>query len=192
VVKRKPDKEFEKLKKPEVPDAEPIDEKSALLDSVAWSNANTIAKKFSAGTTSTAVYQEKVSTFLKMNGLADTKGPLLPQANIVGKDPTGKDKFNRRQIKTANDISFDEDSDDAEEIRNLKRQPKTILNEENLREYLDKDTVKLDLESHYWLKNSFLSVVGRMAPNLRVLSLRRMKFIDNPTFAEIFSQLKHL
>ena len=85
MVKRKPDKEFEKLKKPEVPDAEPIDEKSALLDSVAWSNANTIAKKFSAGTTSTAVYQEKVSTFLKMNGLADTKGPLLPQANIVGK-----------------------------------------------------------------------------------------------------------
>lgn len=31
-----------------------------------------------------------------------------------------------------------------------------------------------------------------MAPNLRVLSLRRMKFIDNPTFASIFQYLKRL
>lgn len=31
-----------------------------------------------------------------------------------------------------------------------------------------------------------------MAPNLRELSLRRMKFITNPIFAEIFKHLKQL
>ena len=104
----------------------------------------------------------------------------------MGKQKEGKDRFDRRETKDADDISFDEDSDDFEEIKNLKRQPKTIINEENLKEYLDEHTVKLDLESHYWLKNNFLQYIGRMAPNLRVLSLRRMKFIDNPTFASIF------
>ena len=55
-VKKKPDKEFEKLKRPEVPDPDPVDVPSVLLESVAWSNANTIAKKWSAGTTTTATY----------------------------------------------------------------------------------------------------------------------------------------
>lgn len=124
--------------------------------------------------------------------MAQNKGPILPQAVMFEKHPEGADKFDRREVKQANDISFEEDSDDYEEIKNLKRQPRTILNEEHLREYLDKQTVKLDLESHYWLKNPFLQYIGRMAENLRVLSLRRMKFIDNPTFAEIFKYLKHL
>jgi hypothetical protein len=55
-VKKKPDKEFEKLSKPEVPEPLPVDVPTVLLESVAWSNANTIAKKFSAGTTTTATY----------------------------------------------------------------------------------------------------------------------------------------
>lgn len=96
VIKRKPDKDFEKLKQPEVPEPENLDDKSALLQSVSWSNANTIAKKFSAGTTTTAIYQERVNTFLKMNEMAEAKGPLLPQTSIVGKNLDGKDKFNRR------------------------------------------------------------------------------------------------
>ena len=191
-VKKKPDKEFEKLKRPEVPDPDPVDVPSVLLESVAWSNANTIAKKWSAGTTTTATYQQQIDTFLKMNEMAQVKGPVLPQSAMFEKHPEGKDQFDRRKVKQANDISFEDDSDDYEEIRNLKRQPRTILNEEHLKEFLDKQTVKLDLESHYWLKNPFLQYIGRMAENLRVLSLRRMKFIDNPTFAEIFKYLKHL
>lgn len=61
-----------------------------------------------------------------------------------------------------------------------------------MKDYLDSNVTKLDLESHYWLKNNFLQHVGRMAPNLRELSLRRMKFIDNPVFAEIFKFLTQL
>lgn len=41
--------------------------------------------------------------------------------------------YNQRKVKALNDISFEED-DDWEEIKDLKRMPKTILNEENLRE----------------------------------------------------------
>lgn len=151
MVKKKPDKEFDKLQRPELPDPEPLDEKSVLLESVAWSNANTIAKKFSAGTTTTADYKKRVDAFLKMNEMAEAKGPYLPQASLVGKEKNEKDPFNRRVVKEAGEISFEEDSDDYEEIKNLKRQPATIINEENLKEYLDDQTYKLDLESHYWL-----------------------------------------
>lgn len=67
-----------------------------------------------------------------------------------------------------------------------------MLNEENLKSYLTTDTLRLNLENHYWLRNPFMQKTGRMAPNLRELSLRRMKFITNVTFAEIFKYLKQL
>ena len=43
---------------------------------------------------------------------------------------------------------------------------RTILNEENLREYLDHDTLRLNLENHYWIKNNMIDKIGRMAPNI--------------------------
>ena len=60
----------------------------------------------------------------------------------------------------------------------LKRQPRTVLTEENLKKYLDERTFKLNLEHHYWLKDNFLDKLGRMAPNLKILSLRRLKISD--------------
>ena len=73
-------------------------------------------------------------------------------------------------------------------MRAVKRQPRTVLTEENLRKYLNEETVKLNLEHHYWLKDSFLSKLGRMAPNLRRLSLRRLK-ITNDSFYGIAKNL---
>jgi len=70
--------------------------------------------------------------------------------------------------------------------------PKTILNEENFKECVTEDTTRVVLENHYWLRNNILSMLGRMAPNLQMLSLRRMKNITNPVFAEIFKSLKQL
>ena len=70
--------------------------------------------------------------------------------------------------------------------------PKTILNEENFKECVTEDTTRVVLENHYWLRNNILSKLGRMAPNLQMLSLRRMKNITNPVFAEIFQSLKQL
>jgi hypothetical protein len=64
--------------------------------------------------------------------------------------------------------------------------PQTVLTEENLRLYLSKETEKLDLEHTYWLKDVFLDKIGRMAPNLKELSLRRLK-ISNRAFTEIMN-----
>jgi len=61
-----------------------------------------------------------------------------------------------------------------------------VLTEENLRLYLSKETDKLDLEHAYWLKDVFLDKIGRMAPNLKELSLRRLK-ITNRAFTEIMT-----
>lgn len=102
-----------------------------------------------------------------------------------------EDRFVQREVKMLNDISFDED-DDWEEVKNLKRMPRTILNEENLREYLDGETLRLNLENHYWIKNNMIEKIGRMAPNIQVLSLRRMKFITNPVFAQVFKYMKSI
>jgi len=64
-----------------------------------------------------------------------------------------------------------------------------VLTEENLRLYLSKETDKLDLEHAYWLKDVFLDKIGRMAPNLKELSLRRLK-ISNRAFTDIMTHLK--
>ena len=57
------------------------------------------------------------------------------------------------------------------------------------KEYLTPETVKLNLENHYWISNSFISKLSKMAPNLQQLSLRRMPQITNQFFAEAFKEL---
>ena len=66
-----------------------------------------------------------------------------------------------------------------------------MLTEENLKKYLSDETTKLNLEHHYWLKDSFLNKIGRMAPNLKVLSIRRLKITDE-SFGVLFSSLTQL
>lgn len=44
------------------------------------------------------------------------------------------------------------------------------------------------LEHHYWVKDSFLDKIGKMAPNLKELSLRRMH-ISNKAFGSIVKEL---
>jgi len=66
-----------------------------------------------------------------------------------------------------------------------------VLTEEVLKEYLTADTERLNLEHHYWIKNNFLDKVGRMAPNLKELSLRRMAVSDE-AFKLLSRELKQL
>lgn len=47
------------------------------------------------------------------------------------------------------------------------------------------------MEHHYWLKDSFLNKLGKMAPNLQELSLRRMN-ISNQSFEELCIYLKNV
>lgn len=127
-----------------------------------------IHKKFAVGTTTTCRYDERVDVFNKINEKMEESSNVLPMSNYFGKKPDpNKDPFDRRVTQQLNDISFEEDSeDDFEDIRSIKRQSRTVLTEENLRKYLGEETVKINLEHHYWLKDSFLSKIGRMAPNL--------------------------
>jgi len=73
----------------------------------------------------------------------------------------------------------------------LKRLPRTIITEEALKNYLSEETEKINLEHHYWIKDAFIEKIGRMAPNLRELSLRRMN-ICNKSFLELVTYVKNL
>ena len=66
-----------------------------------------------------------------------------------------------------------------------------MITEETLKEYLGVETERLNLEHHYWVKDNFIDKIGRMAPNLRELSLRRLK-VSNRAFTEIALHLKKL
>lgn len=49
----------------------------------------------------------------------------------------------------------------------------------------------MNIEHHYWLKDSFLSKIGKMAPNLSHLCLRRLKISDD-SFSDLSNHLKHI
>lgn len=90
-----------------------------------------------------------------------------------------------------NDVDLIEDKE-PEELMNLKRLPSKILTEENLVRILSDETEKLNLENHYWLSCKFIGKLGMMAPNLTLLSLRRMPNISNIAFADIFKCMQSL
>jgi len=81
---------------------------------------------------------------------------------------------------------FSEDENEPEAIKDLMRQQKTILTEENLKKYLTEETKTLNLEHHYWISNSVISKLSLLVPNLQELSLRRMPQITNMIFANLF------
>jgi len=126
-----------------------------------------------------------------MNEKVREHAPILPQSNYFGQTPDpAKDPYDRRRVKQLDDISFEE-SEEEEQVKNLKRLPRTVITEETLKQYLGPETEKLNLEHHYWIKDNFIDKIGRMAPNLRELSVRRLK-ISNRAFSDIMLQLKHL
>ena len=126
-----------------------------------------------------------------MNEVAQDHSQLLPMSNFFGQPPNPeKDPYDRRKVKQLNDISFESD-EDFEDVKNLKRLNQTVLTEETLRKYLGNETERVTLEHHYWINDHFLDKIGRMAPNLKELSLRRMK-ITNRAFTGIVQELSGL
>lgn len=194
---KKEEKKADKDKAPPEPKIpETLTLEKAMSQAVSWGNSNNIAGKFAVGTLTTAKYQERAAVFDKMNDKARDNVGLLPQQSYFGKtpDPT-QDPYNRRKVKQLNDISFEESESGEDEVfeatKNLQRLPQTVLTEENLKVYLTNETEKLDLEHSYWLKDVFLDKIGRMAPNLKYLSLRRLKISDK-AFTEIMTHLRVL
>ena len=196
--KKKKKKGKKKKKKSDVPEVPPLKYgplqtvDQAVNNTFSWYQNNNIGKKLSVGVLTTASFTQRQQTFEKMNPINE-RAPILPQSQFLGQ-PADKDSFINRKIKHLNDIEFESD-DDPEEIKVLRRENQMVLTEENIKKYVNDETIKLNLEAHYWLSNSFISKLGQLAPNLQELSLRRMTGISNPVFAEIFkftSQLRVL
>lgn len=123
------------------------------------------------------------------------KSSILPLSNYIGKYPDpDKDIYDRRTIVEHDPFSFNvqTEKDEPEAIRNLKRFPKGVMNTENLTDLLSSDSEKLNLESCYWLSNHIIGTIGKMAVNLKELSLRRMPEVSNMAFREIFEHLHKL
>ena len=189
--KKKENKERYPMPDP-LPPAMPLSVVDTMSEARGWNNRNVISNKFSAGNATTSTYDDRVTNFTRLNTIVEERAALYPPQNYFGKTPEeNKDRFDKRTVRQLNDISFEEE-EDWEEVANLDRMPQTILNEENLKKCLSQETLRLNLENHYWLKNNMIDKIGQMAPNLRVISFRRMKFISNPTFALIFKYLKQL
>lgn len=160
-----------------------------LKSAVSWSNSVSISKKFAVGTVTTCKWEEKTEKFTAVNESIAEKSNIYPLSNYFGKKPNESDPYDRRVTMKLDDIDFSEDEEnDFEDVRNIKRQPRTVLTEENLKSYLGEHTIRLNLEHHHWLKDSFLGKLGRMAPNLQALSLRRLK-ISNERFIELFGSM---
>ena len=68
-----------------LPEPENQSVEAALRQSVGWSNANNISKKFSVGTLTTTAFDQKVETFEKMNMLAEEKSSVLPMSNFLNR-----------------------------------------------------------------------------------------------------------
>lgn len=167
---------------------------NALKSTTSWNNFHDINKKVSVGTLSTSKYHERAQIFESMNEKAKNHSSILPLKNYFGQMPDPlKDPYDRRRVKQLNDISFEESEgeEEFEDTKHLKRLPQSVLTEETLRSYVSSETQKLNLEHHYWIKDTFLDKVGRMAPNLIELSLRRLK-ISNKAFTAIALELRHL
>jgi len=127
---------------------------------------------------------------------AEDLAAILPQSTYHGQAPSpDQDPFDRRVVKQLNDISFEDSEDEKpEETLKDKRLPLSVITEETLKQQLGETTTRLNLEHHYWIRNIFLDKVGRMAPNLIELSLRRMD-ISEYAFAEMtrnYTELKSL
>ena len=61
-----------------LPPPKPLTVAEAMASATSWNAANVIANKYSAGTATTAAYEDRTSVFSRMNPLAEEKGSLYP------------------------------------------------------------------------------------------------------------------
>lgn len=170
---------------PEVPAKDQTVEE-ALQGAASWNNAYQLEQKKSTALLTTVKYEERTKKFESIYDKAEDLATILPQRNYFGQPPApDKDPFDRRVVKQLNDISFEDSEEEKpeEEIKD-KRLPLSVITEETLKHQLGPETSRLNLEHHYWIRNFFLDKIGRMAPNLKELSLRRMD-ISEQAFSEM-------
>jgi len=137
--------------------------------------------KISTAALTTTKYEDKANIVEKMNERSLKFATIIPQHAYLGPKQEG---FERRKVKQLDDIVFEDDFEEPEEALHFKRLPRSILTEDSLKIALTPTTEKLSLENHVWIRDNFLDKVGRLAPNLRDISLRGLE-ISGKSFIEI-------
>lgn len=131
-------------------------------------------------------YSDKCS-YIDANLFFEKKySTIYPKSNILGPE---QDKNFSKKMKKIGDISFEEDTGQSENVKNLSRLPPENITEEWLKSNLNKNVEMLKLENCYWLSKDLISKVGRMDTLLKELSLRNLD-IDNNILTNIVKWAK--
>ena len=118
----------------------------------------------------TTMPYEKQCEFIDMNCLIDQKYcTMFPKSAILG--PKQDADFTNKN-KNRGDLSFEEDKDDVENVKNLARLPPDNITEEWVKENLTAKVTKINLSNCYWLTKDLLSKLGRLDKNLLSVNLR--------------------
>lgn len=126
-------------------------------------------------------YVKKIG-YIDTNFFFDKKySTIYPKSCIIGSEP---DRNFTKKMKKIGDISFEEETNESELVKNMKRLPPDNLTEEWVKTNLNSSVELLSLENCYWLSKSLISKIGRMDPNLKELSLRNLE-IDNTILTTI-------
>lgn len=112
---------------------------------------------------------ESKKIFIDKNFYFNEKYTMMyKKSNYLGPEPD--QNFNKK-IKKIGDISFDEEDNDLEHIRNLKRLSPDNVTEEWIKENLNNTVEILRLDNCYWLSKELVSKIGRIDTNIKVFNL---------------------
>lgn len=93
---------------------------------------------------------------------------MYPKSCMLGPEP---DTNFSKKTKKIGDISFEEETNEAENVKHLRRLSPDNLTEEWLRDNLNSKVQILNLDNCYWISKSLISKLGRMNPSLKVFDI---------------------
>ena len=91
---------------------------------------------------------------------------IYPKSAILGVPHTEDFAAKGKDI---GDISFEEDNNEKEAVKNLTRLTPDFLSEEWIKDNLTTKVVKLNIENHHWLSLDLISKLTRLDGKLEVV-----------------------
>lgn len=91
---------------------------------------------------------------------------IYPKHLILGPEPN--ENYSQKGKKIG-DISFEEETNESENIKNMRRQSPDTMTEEWIKINVNSKAEILNIENCYWISKNLISKLGRMSPNLKVL-----------------------
>ena len=137
---------------------------------------------------STMDYDKKCK-YVDANFIFDEKYcTMFPKSAMLGPKP---DPNFENHVKKIGDISFEEDTTEGEGVKNLSRLPPENITEEWVKDNLNSKVTKINFANCYWLSKDLVSKLGRLDPNLKIISLRNLD-LSNYIVENIIVNCKNL